>query len=185
MDEGIKRKLVGAGVLMTVALILLPQITPKSQNAEYLAKSVPLEKDIPNMDMPLPKSIAVTSIAPVNAQGDQEVRLKAIQVDGESSAAHSFKKPEQDSTGQSKVWHIQVASFEKAENAHKLKSKLRKAGYKAFEQLSEDGKYVRVFVGPNSQKEQLQEQLNAIKQSFKLDGQIPIDNDKISRTLTS
>ena len=78
MDEGVKRKLVGAGVLMTVALILLPQLTPKKQNAEYLAKSVPLETNIPNMDMPLPKSIAVANLTPLVPVSEQTVRIKAI-----------------------------------------------------------------------------------------------------------
>lgn len=172
MDEGVKRKLVGAGVLMTVALILLPQLTPKKQNAEYLAKSVPLETNIPNMDMPLPKSIAVANLTPQTPVSEQAVRIKAIEVDGERIDAHSFEKPIIDSTGQGKVWHIQVGSFAKADNAKKLKNKLRKAGYKAFEQLSKDGKLVRVFVGPNTQKAQLQKQLKEIKKAYKLDAQI-------------
>jgi len=172
MDEGVKRKLVGAGVLMTVALILLPQLTPKNQNAEYLAKSVPLETNIPNMDMPLPKSIAVANLSPQSASTEQTVRIKAIEVDGERSDSHSFEKPSIDSTGQAKVWHIQVGSFAKAVNAKKLKGKLIKAGYKAFAKQSKDGKFVRVFVGPNTQKAQLKKQLAEINKTFKLDAQI-------------
>lgn len=172
MDEGVKRKLVGAGVLMAVALMLLPQLTPKKQNAEYLAKSVPLETNIPNMDMPLPKSIAVVNLGSQGVVSEQEVRIKAIEVDGERSTSRSFEKPTVDSTGRGNVWHIQVGSFAKAENAKKLKNKLRKAGYKAFEQLSKDGKFVRVFVGPNTQKQQLEKQLKEIKKTYKLDAQI-------------
>lgn len=175
MDEGVKRKLVGAGVLMTIALVLWPLITPKKQNAEYLAKSVPLETDIPNMEMPLPKSIAVAELAPtVNTKpsSQAEVRIQPIEVDGKTSKAQVFEKPVTDQTGQALVWHIQVGSFAKPENATKLKNKLRKAGYKAFEKLSKDGKHVRVFVGPDTQKQKLDKQLKAIQAKFKLEGKI-------------
>lgn len=49
MDEGVKRKLAGAGVLVLVALIVLPQISSKTQNAEYLSQTVPIEVNIPEI----------------------------------------------------------------------------------------------------------------------------------------
>jgi len=176
MEQGIKRKLVGAGVLSMVAIIVLPQLSPSADDASYLAKSVPLETSVPDMEMPLPKSLNIPTADPkaVAKQVPKTIPMSDMQVDTQTLKVESFDKPVLDKTGQSVVWHIQVGSFSKSENAISLRNKLRKAGYKAFEQLSKDGQYTRVFVGPSTQKQQLQGQLEQIKRDFKLDGQIVV-----------
>lgn len=174
MDDGIKRKLVGVAVLVIVALVLLPQITPKTQNAEYLSKSVPLEENIPDMSMPLPKSMSISTRAvPIEeVESAQTVILPKAQVDTKVKPKESFELPVLDASGQSHVWQIQVASFAQPKNAISLRNKLRKAGYKAFEKQSADGTYVRVFVGPSTQKSQLKSQLDKIESQYKLKGKI-------------
>ena len=176
MDEGIKRKLVGAGVLATVAIIVLPQLSTTAGDASYLAKSVPVETNIPDMDMPLPKSLAIASSDPLSVadQVATKVTMTDMKVDTQTLKLQDFEKPILDKAGQAVVWHIQVGSFAKSKNALELKDKLRDAGYKAFEQISDDGAYTRVFVGPSTQKEQLEAQMLAIKQTFKLEGQLVV-----------
>ncbi|NVK39221.1 MAG: SPOR domain-containing protein [Gammaproteobacteria bacterium] len=176
MDEGVKRKLVGAGVLVTAALIVLPQLAPKAGDASYLAESVPVEKNIPDMSMPLPKSMALPSANPQAVAGKQAdvVKMQDMSVDGETLRVDGFEKPVVDASGQAVVWHIQVGSFAQAKNAFALRDKLRKAGYKAFEEKSEDGSYTRVFVGPSTQKQQLEKQMQAIEQAFKVQGQLVV-----------
>jgi len=49
---------------------------------------------------------------------------------------------------------------------------LIKQGYKAFVKNSRDGSYVRVFVGPSSQKKSLENQLLEIRRLYKLEGEI-------------
>jgi len=176
MDEGIKRKLVGAGVLVSVALIVLPQLSTTAGDASYLASSVPIETNIPDMAMPLPKSLAISTSNPQLAaqQPAEKVRLNDMKVDTQTLKLKDFEKPVLDNTGQAVVWHIQVGSFAKAKNALELKNKLRDAGYKAFEQISDDGAYTRVFVGPSTQKQQLETQMLAIKQAFNVQGQLVV-----------
>ncbi len=176
MDEGLKRKLVGAVVLMAVALIILPQITPSAKNAEYLAASVPLEKNPPNMDMPLPKSLSipVADMVSQNQAAGASKSVAAIKVDTETFPASYFEKPIKTNTGQAVVWLIQVGSFAKLENALSIRNQLRKAGYKAFEQLAQDGIHTRVFVGPSTQKSALEAQLKTIHKVFKLKGKLKI-----------
>ena len=174
MDEGVKRKLVGAGVLVSVALIVLPQLSTSAGDASYLAKSVPVEDNVPDMAMPLPKSLSIPISKALDAPSGETISLDDMKVDTKILKVDDFEKPVLDNTGQAVVWHIQVGSFAKAKNAFELRNKLRKAGYKAFEEVSEDGAYTRVFVGPSTQKKQLEAQMLSIKQTFNVQGQLVV-----------
>lgn len=174
MDESIKRKLVGVAVLVVVALVVLPQITPKTQNAEYLSQSVPVETNIPDMSMPLPKSMSIPTrdLTLGEEVPSNIVSMPKQVVDTKNLAAQEFEVPSLDASGQSRMWQIQVASFAQPKNAISLRDRLRKAGYKSFEKQSADGAYVRVFIGPTSQKKSLEKQLKEIKSQYKLQGKI-------------
>ncbi len=180
MDEGIKRKLVGAVVLVTAALIILPNITSKTRNAEHLGRSVAIETHIPSMEMPLPKALPITvsKVMPENTPKGEFVAMQDIEVDGQTLALKGFEVPVTTPSGQAVTWQIQVASFAKIKNALKLRNKLRKAGYKAFEKLSPDAKFTRVFVGPSTQKMQLLDELKAIKKDYKLTPKLTIFTGK-------
>jgi len=180
MDEGIKRKLVGAAVLVTVALIVLPNITSKTRNAEHLSKSVALELDVPAMEMPLPKSLSIPVSPEVAADTPkgQLVAMKDMEVDGQVLPLKGFEIPVTLSSGQAVVWQIQVASFASINNALSLRDKLRAAGYKAYEKLTLDGKHTRVFVGPSTQKSSLQRKLARIKEEFKLKPELTVFKGK-------
>ncbi len=176
MDEGVKRKLVGAGVLVTAALIVLPQLAPNAGDASYLAESIPVEQNVPDMAMPLPKSMSLPMANPqsVASKSPERVDMQDVTVDGQTLKLNDLEKPVVDTSGQAVVWHIQVGSFAKVENALNLRNALRKAGYKAFEEKSADGSYTRVFVGPSTQKQQLEAQILEIKRAFKVQGKIVV-----------
>jgi DedD protein len=173
MDDGIKRKLVGAGVLVAVAIIIFPLITPQSQDAGYLSKSVPIEKNIPDMSMPLPKSLSIaTRDLNADSKRPKVISMSKMNVDGNLLTPDNISVPMVDSSGQTRVWHIQVASFAKPKNAIALRDKLRKAGYKAFDRPAADGEHIRVFVGPSTQRASLEQKLSAINKTFKIKGQL-------------
>ncbi|MEY8204501.1 MAG: SPOR domain-containing protein [Bermanella sp.] len=170
MDEGIKRKLVGAAVLVTLVLIILPNITSKTKSAEHLSQSVALETNVPAMAMPLPEPLPILVSPEVREPlpAAKQVVMKDMEVDGQVLPLQGFEIPLTLDNGQAVVWQIQVASFAKVNNALALRDKLRDAGYKAYEQQTPDGKYTRVLVGPSTQKSALQDKLTRIKQAFKL-----------------
>ena len=172
MDEGIKRKLVGTAVLVVVAIVVLPMITPRTQNAAYLSDSVPLESDVPDMLMPLPKSLSIATRTLVDSGPQTLINMKEADIDGDRLASANIAVPITDNSGQAKVWHIQVASFAEPSNAIALRNKLRDAGYKAFDRPSEDGKYIRVFVGPSTQMSSLEQKIAQINKTFKIKGEL-------------
>ncbi len=174
MDEGIKRKMVGAGVLVTIALVVLPNLASKTHNAEHLANSVVIETNVPSMEMPLPKSLSiqVSPDSPKNTGAGKRVVMEDMKVNAQILPVTGFEIPVTTPAGQAVVWQIQVASFANIKNALKLRDELRTAGYKAFEKRALDGKYTRVFVGPSTQKSSLRKKLKDIEKRFKLKAEI-------------
>lgn len=172
MDDGIKRKLVGSAVLVLAALIVMPLVVPKAKNAAHLSDQVPLETDIPNMDMALPKSLSLRQAKPPEAQPRETIEIEEMNIDGKVVPAKTIEVPVQKEDGQAVLWQIRVGSFAKAENAIKLRNALRDKGYKAFERLSEDGQYTRVFIGPSTQKTWLNDQLLVLEKEFGVKGEL-------------
>lgn len=172
MDDGIKRKLVGAGALVVVGLLVLPLLSPQTRNAQHLKQSVPPMPEAPDMTMHPPKAISIAVSDLVNPSADEvkpeTVQVAAVKVDDETLPASKFELPVKNETGQALSWQIQVASFAESANAVKLRDELRKQGYQAYEQLAKDGVHTRVFVGPSYQKAALEKQAKQIAKSHKL-----------------
>jgi DedD protein len=184
VDDGLKRRLVGASALAVVALILTPFIIPNTQDARYLAKSVP---DMPQANFAQPAdaktlSIPVSQLINPDDSSSQDgqslpeqtiVQVPAVQVDNAKVPATSFVKPVTNAEGQALAWLIQVGSFSSVENANTLRDKLRKAGYNnAYSQRSNDGKLTRVFVGPSTQRAELERTAAQIALKFDIKGQV-------------
>lgn len=170
MDEGIKRKLVGSAVLLLVAFLVVPMILPKAKNASSLSSQVPVEANVPNMDMALPKSLSLQSNEV--EQTPRVVTIPDIEVDGKRQKGTEISVEPVASDGQAPLWQIRVGSFANAKNATSLRDALREKGYKAFAQLSKDEQYTRVFIGPSTQKTWLNDQLSVLEKEFGVKGEI-------------
>ncbi len=176
MDDGIKRKLVGAGALVIAGLLVLPLISPQTKNAQYLQQSVPEMPEAPDMTMSTPKALDIEVSDLINpkqaATKPKSVTINEVVIDDEVVPASNFDLPEKTNTGQAQTWQIQVASFAKAANALTLRDKLRAQGMQAYEQLAQDGVHTRVFVGPSFQKSELEQLLPQIANTYKVKPQI-------------
>lgn len=73
-----------------------------------------------------------------------------------------------------KGWAVQVGSFSKKENAEKLQTKLRKAGYKAFiSSVSAEGKtVVRVRIGPELQRTAADQLKSKVEKELQLQAKV-------------
>jgi len=176
VDDGIKRKLVGAGALVIAGLLVIPLISPQTQNAQHLQLSVPEMPEAPDMTMSTPTALNIEVSDLINPQQaavePKSVVIDEVVIDDEVVPASSFNLPEKTNTGQAVTWQIQVASFAQAANAVKLRDKLREAGMQAYEQLAQDGVHTRVFVGPSFQKSELEQLVPQIAKAHKVKPQI-------------
>lgn len=157
MDDGLKQRLVGAVVLVAIAVIFIPMIfsdvklTPEDIKATIPPKPQPpiVEIKMPEKPKtPEPQKEAVVQEGPVRQVDDK----------------HADILPES--------WSLQLASFQERDNADALRDKLRASGYKAYVQFRPHEKpaLARVFVGPELDRAMIDKYKNDLYKKYKLEG---------------
>jgi len=163
-----KVRLVGAIVLVSLAVIFIPMILdgrevteqfvtnsniPPKPDREFVSKVIPLVAEAPQ---PKPEPVApvinpqqAAKIAMASDTKDKPVAAKtAVQEKAEPKLASETR------TGIS-AWAVQIGSFSSKKNAYTLRDKLRGKGFAAFVETlyEQDNPSFRVRVGPELKKE--------------------------------
>ena len=150
MEQMLKQRLIGAVVLVSLAVIFIPM----------LLDGAPDSKDgITGSNIPLKpfkiESDPVRPVSPLSRSNNAGGKLPAVDTRQESSPVHQGSKitPKPAEKGESKLksWVVQLGSFSDKQNALNLRKKLRKSKYNAFieESRTSAGKSsFRVRVGP-------------------------------------
>lgn len=161
VDEGLKKRLIGATVLVSLVVIFVPMLLEDEPVVEpgIFKSNVPRppHQEYPSRVVPLAESQPV--VTPLS--DNQQAAEKAT---GSEAASRPVQKSEAPRVGLT-AWVAQVGSFSSQENADRLIATLREKGYAAFlEQAEVNGTMVfRVKVGPEVDRklaEQLLERLN-------------------------
>ena len=162
MDEGLKRRLIGAAVLASLAVIFVPMLFEEPPSRPPPLPPLPSKPPVIDFasEMLREEVPAVTPLAPqpIPAEPEQEVASSA------STPVPESTKPRTGLT----AWVVQVGSFSSRENAEKLVAKLREAKMPTPDPELVDlrGKrYYRVRVGPvveRSEADGMLDQVNAI-----------------------
>jgi DedD protein len=148
VEVSIKRRLVGAMVLVVFAIIILPVLFDGDGR-------VPVS-DLPNMP-PVIKKPDVSSLRvdlPVEARMPKEQPAEQASDKAEQPEPVSDAPAEAtgiDAEGNPRAWSLQIASFKSSENAARLRDELRTMGYRAYHQesqLSDGSLLTQVMVGP-------------------------------------
>ncbi len=178
MDAKLKQRLTGAVILTSLAIIILPLLLDGSQEErERIVSRVP---DPPRIEL---KNITVNDVAQKIDQMERasEARLPTEVVDeSDYEASPDFTV---DKNNLPVNWCIQLGSFEKEENATRLRTDLRNQNYRSYilHARTNEGEIYRVFVGPSSSKEALAEIGRQIEEELQLKGRIVryrIEEDK-------
>jgi len=172
VDEQLKRRLIGATVLTSLAVIFLPMLfdgdtmivenqsrtdIPPAPTEVFQSKQIHNEVLVPvaiDLTEATPEPTPVEKPVPVA----KPVAVKKPIVVQKPAAT---KKPAEGLTS----WVIQVGSFSSKSNAEKLVAKLRKGGFDTLElqPTTVNGKRLyRVKVGPEINKANASKQLNGI-----------------------
>lgn len=184
MDEGLKRRLVGATVLVSLIVIFVPMLLdddPVIETGIYKTNIPPMpERDFSSKVVPSDdESLAL----PPPERRPEIVPLKRPPVVGETPAIKPSTTPDK-KTEPEKVakeapvvqprvgltaWVVQVGSFSNRENAEKLVAQIRKMKYAAFmEQADVDGKTLfRVKVGPEIDRKLAEKMLAKLNKDLK------------------
>lgn len=146
MDEGLKKRLIGAAVLASLAVIFVPMLLEEPPPRP--PPMAPLPERQPSTDfasdMLRDEVPAVTPLAPVAPSAEPDRPAQAPSIPQTDTPAQAPR------TGLT-AWVVQVGSFSSNENAQKLVQKLREAKLPTPDPELVDirGKrYYRVRVGP-------------------------------------
>ena len=169
MDAKLKQRLVGAVILTSLAIILLPLLLDGTEeNRASIANTIPAP---PKIDL---RDITVQSVMRKIEQMEQasEARLPKEVVDEtnyDAAPNHGLDK-----NGLPVNWSLQLGSFQKEDNATRLRAQLRGQSYRSYilHANTNDGETYRVFVGPSSSKETLVQMNQKIEAKLKLRGRI-------------
>ncbi len=154
IDEKLKQRLAGAIALSTLAIILIPMLFDEEVQQSSIAM-----QNIPEF----PKSFE-DNIVKIPSQREISEKIKRSK-DGLHKLNDKVKK-------QVKAWVVQVGSFAKEENAVEFRNKLKKAGFVAFVESTDNtkGKLFRVRVGPELNYERTEKMQERIEIEFDLKG---------------
>jgi len=175
VNDQLKQRLVGAIVLVSLAVIFIPMILPGGGLSDAVkGRKVPPEPDYrfpqakptpkvpaisPPVIVPMSESEVKSSIsekkadkpATQNTTNNKDDSTNAsIEKPVASTAGKTIDKKVDTRPGQVTAWIVQVGSFTSAPNAKALQDRLRKMGYASFVEAvkTNEGMNYRVRVGP-------------------------------------
>ncbi len=189
MNEQVKQRLVGAVVLVSLAVIFIPMLldSGKQGGMPLFSSNIPDKPDykFEPLDIPLEPVKSIEGDKPVLVEKPEpKSRTKPVsEKEKQSAAAKSIEKPlvvksepapepKKPAKAQN-AWVVQVGSFSSSANAIKLRDKLRAKGFTAFvEKLDEADSAVvyRVRVGPELKREIAESLREKLQKQMKLKG---------------
>ncbi|MDH3355554.1 MAG: SPOR domain-containing protein [Chromatiales bacterium] len=190
MNQQLKQRIVGAIVLISVAVIFVPALLDGSKKnvSPLIERKIPQKPNFYFEEIKLPKSIDAGKPPSRIIESKQDVtppsvkqsvsaapKTSVVQKTAESSPATSAKsKNPKIVINSPSAWVVQVASLTNSKRALELKGRLKKAGFVAFvEEISNGGKrFYRVRVGPELKQEEAKSLQKRIKQKIKMDSSV-------------
>lgn len=196
MHQRLKERLVGAAVLVVIAVIFIPMLLtgpidstsitktniPDRPTEKFNSKLIPLNDTLKPMADDENSTIGLINesqpVIDVEKEASEKTKTElSVQSESANEKVNTDKKPVQNETVSDKqvgltAWVVQLGSFSTKVNADKLNLSLRKAGFPAFvEPLTKDGKTsYRVRVGPEILRSDADALLKKVKAKMKLDG---------------
>ncbi|MDC7825448.1 SPOR domain-containing protein [Pseudomonas sp. BLCC-B13] len=179
LDKGLKQRIVGALVLVALAVIFLPMLFSREDELRQVSVDAPAMPERPVMPqielepVSVPEPVAEDEVPPVEpvpqtpAEAQADVAPPAAVAQPVQPQAVAPQKVEEkaasglDANNLPVSWSVQLASLSSRAGAEKLQQTLRSKGYNAYIR-SFDGMN-RVFVGPvieRAEADRLRDQLN-------------------------
>ncbi|HLV17363.1 MAG TPA: SPOR domain-containing protein [Pseudomonas sp.] len=189
LDRGLKQRVIGALVLVALAVIFLPMLLTREDQLRHVRveappmPSMPALPDIRTTPVPVPEPLPEEPVPgapaapiaslplPQSGATEQPPRRVTPPAPGAQPATPPARTESRlDANNLPVTWTIQLASFSNRDNALRLQKTLRAQGYNAYVRTFEN--WNRVFVGPvieNAEAKRLRDQLH---RQHKLDGKV-------------
>lgn len=171
MEQHLKKRILGAFVTVVALAIAMPIVLDGSRSQISLDSDIPPQ---PAMEpwQPIKNERHVRLDLEQLATGDAEKAIKMPEI----NVVETNDAPQQGSHGDRAVadsqslpyaWTLQLGAFEKRKNAHALRDRLRKQGYKAYVQELGNDRLTRVYVGPELQRSKIEALQQKLRKQLK------------------
>ncbi|MTZ14697.1 SPOR domain-containing protein [Pseudomonas sp. JL972] len=186
LDKGLKQRMVGALVLIALAVIFVPMLFTREDDLRHVVVDAPAMPNTPPVaqieiepvEVPEPKSIPEGFEIVENDASAQSVAVPSAPTESPAVAEpEQMKAPAQttpvpqprvDADNLPVSWSIQLASLSNRASAEKLQKTLREQGYNAYIRAA-DGMN-RVFVGPLIERDEANRLRDQLQRQQKLNG---------------
>ncbi|MFT4938216.1 MAG: DedD protein [Paraglaciecola sp.] len=199
MASSLQNRLVGTIILVAVAVIFLPDLldAKKQSNGNLLvelpqkpamdkvtrAETFDTEKvrqaSIRKIEIINEKALDDTAAGqdvavPVEQKITETPSVELPTVQKNSLEQETIVEEDQQRLLASAGWVVQLGSFRHQKNVRELLGKLEKGGYRAFSRQvqTKSGELTKVFVGPDLQKEKLENAISHLKELTNLQGRV-------------
>lgn len=193
MNEKLKQRLVGAVVLVSLAVIFLPMLLDgggERSSMPVFGSNIPDKPDyqFEPLDIPLQPVKTVDEKQPVLIDKAEPAPKPATTAPDKPKTTDTQVSPKPEgrqqsltdpapvaapkATSEQAAWVVQVGSFSQSSNALTLRDKLRKKGFTAFvEKLKTEGKIIyRVRIGPELQRASAEKHLKRLQRIMGMKG---------------
>jgi len=189
MDERLKERLVGAAVLVSLAVIFVPMLLggpdpemggapmgdiPPAPLGEFNSAIVPLgEPATPLLDRE-DKRRAARAAEVAESKGAPPATQTPTHEASAAPPKAKARKPRSRAPAELVGWAVQLGSFSNDRNAKALRDRLRKQGYRAFVESARGAKGVvtRVYVGPELVRKRALAAAKKLQASTRLKGMV-------------
>lgn len=196
MDKGLLQRVVGALVLLALAVIFVPMLLNREDENPQVSMEAPTMPETPAAPViepqpvevptpgsePFPEEYEIIEEAPVTSVETPTTPIESAPALAEppvapappqaspAPSAPPAAAPEQrlDAANLPVSWSVQLASLSSRENAESLQKTLRTQGYNAY--IRTVGGMNRVFVGPLIERAEANRLRDVLQRQQKLDG---------------
>lgn len=182
----LKQRMVGAIVLIMLAVLILPMLLDGSaREREEILSDLPSPPEVSNDDLSVEEvllhidnldaeSAAQMPVVSAGKENENGAEKTNISVEEKSTVQLIDESLSLDPDGLPKAWSLQVASFSREDNALRLREKLRQDKHQSYIYKidAEQGQVYRVFVGPLLNRTLVDNLKKTIKDQYDLTGRI-------------
>jgi DedD protein len=175
VDEGLKKRLIGATVLVSLVVIFVPMLLEKgpvvSTTIDESNIPPPPEVDFSSQVMPLEEPVPEAAETPPVADTAPLGTIERSEPAAETPAPKPAEEaaPAADLLVGLSAWVVQLGSFSSHENADRVATDLKAKKFPAFVEPTEiNGKQLfRVLVGPEIDHKRAEQMLNDLEPEMK------------------
>lgn len=175
LDRGLKQRMVGALVLIALAVIFLPMLFSRQDERPVVEVEVPTEPVSPGMpdqvappvEVPVASEPVPSEEALLNQEPLVEAPLEPV-AEPVQPQPPTQPEPRLDAANLPVSWSVQLASLSNRSRAEELQKTLRGQGYNAY--IRHVDGMNRVFVGPVIERREAERLRDLLNRQHKLNG---------------